>query len=105
VDHALQARLIHYFKVVWLAEGLTRRSPVHSRTLQLKAANKELEAFSYSVSHDLRAPLITINGFCRLLQNKSKNGFDDKSNHYLTRIISACGQMGVRQSATTRNTL
>ena len=73
---------------------------VRQRTAQLEATNLELEAFSYSVSHDLRAPLKTINGFCHLLGRAvgDKAGVDakigEKITHYLERIRVGTRQMG-----------
>ena len=67
---------------------------VMERTRQLQASNKELEAFSYSVSHDLRAPLRGIDGFSQLLLKKYSNQLDDSGNNYLQRIRNASERMG-----------
>ncbi|MEJ2748049.1 MAG: PAS domain S-box protein [Anaerolineae bacterium] len=67
---------------------------VRDRTAQLEAANKELEAFAYSVSHDLRAPLRHIDGFLELLQNRTAGTFDERSQHYMTNISDAARRMG-----------
>ncbi|MGA8735825.1 MAG: ATP-binding protein [Terriglobales bacterium] len=68
---------------------------VAERTAQLQAANKELEAFSYSVSHDLRAPLRHIGGFSKLLVEEFGSGLDPTAQHYLDRIQSGTQKMGL----------
>ncbi len=67
---------------------------VLERTTQLAVANKELEAFSYSVSHDLRAPLRSVDGFSLTLLERYESLFDDKGKHYLHRIRAASQRMG-----------
>ncbi len=59
----------------------------------LAAAYKELEAFSYSVSHDLRAPLRSINGFSKALLEDYWDRLDDEGRDYLRRILGACTRM------------
>ena len=66
---------------------------VRQRTAELAQAVKELEAFSYSVSHDLRAPLRAIDGFSQALLGHGADRLDDRGRHYLDRIragASAC---------------
>jgi PAS domain S-box-containing protein len=66
---------------------------VQQRTAQLEAMNTELEAFSYSVSHDLRSPLNTIDGFSQLLLRLEGDKISDKGRNYLNRIRSGTRQM------------
>ncbi len=68
---------------------------VLDRTAQLEAANKELEAFAYSVSHDLRAPLRHIDGFLELLQQSIAESLDERSQHYMDTIADAVRRMGL----------
>ncbi len=62
------------------------KEALSQRTSQLEAANKELESFSYSVSHDLQAPLRVINGFSQVLWENYQPDLDDRGKHYLQRI-------------------
>ena len=68
---------------------------VVERTAELQAANKDLEAFSYSVSHDLRAPLRAISGFASILDRRCRNDLDETGRHYLDTIMDASDHMGV----------
>lgn len=90
---------------VVFAEALNRRraekrvtelnAELQHRILQVETANKELEAFSYSVSHDLRAPLRHVTGFVELLNKRDQRALDEKSRHYLKVISDAAVKMGV----------
>ena len=68
---------------------------VMRRTAQLQAANEDLAAFAYSVSHDLRSPLNTIDGFATLLERSLRPSVDDKARHYFERIHAGTRQMGI----------
>ncbi|HEX6324465.1 MAG TPA: ATP-binding protein [Vicinamibacterales bacterium] len=61
---------------------------------ELESLNGELEAFSYSVSHDLRAPLRAIAGFAQALDEEARDRLSDEERHYLDRIRSGAGRMG-----------
>jgi PAS domain S-box-containing protein len=67
---------------------------VAQRTEQLEAANKELEAFSYSVSHDLRAPLRSVHGFTKILVEDYTQALDDEGKRICGVISSSAAQMG-----------
>ena len=84
---------------------------VRDRTSQLEVANKELEAFAYSVSHDLRAPLRAMDGFSSALLMDYESNLDEQGKHYLIRIKEASQRMGqliedlLNLSRVTRRTL
>jgi len=67
---------------------------VKQRTAQLELANKELEAFSYSIAHDLRAPLSSIYGFSKMLEQAAGGDLPEPARHYLSRIQAGVRQMG-----------
>jgi signal transduction histidine kinase len=75
-------------KIIKLSQDLA------ARNLRLESANKEMEAFSYSVSHDLRAPLNTISGFSEILNEHYGDKLDAEGRDYLNRIKNGSNRMG-----------
>jgi len=83
------------FETVGLSEGLQLSNKnLKAITGQLTLANKELGAFAYSVSHDLRAPLRSIDGFSKLLLEDYSDVLDEQGQHFLRRVRSGTQNMG-----------
>ena len=79
-------------RVLRLNEELEER--VEQRTAELQAVNKELEAFAYSVSHDLRAPLRAVDGYARILEDEQGERLDDEGRRALAVVRSEAQRMG-----------
>lgn len=77
-----------------LALNRTLEARVQVRTRDLTRANDELEAFAYSVSHDLRAPLRAIDGFSRLLAERYSDAIDEAGREHIARVRGAAARMG-----------
>jgi len=79
-------------KILAFNQDLEQR--VQERTAELEAANKELESFSYSVSHDLRAPIRSIHGYTNILQEEYSGVFDDEAKRLVQTILRNSKRMG-----------
>jgi len=78
----------------WEEEIQGLNQELAKRSIALEASNKELEAFAYSISHDLRAPLRHMVGFAELLRKNATASLNEKSQRYLTMILEAANRMG-----------
>jgi len=92
VERNITERRQQQQEILTLNSDLEQR--VMLRTGQLAEVNKELESFAYSVSHDLRSPLNTVDGFSQLLLKSDAAHISDKGKHYLDRIRAGVKQMG-----------
>jgi len=87
LDHAFELTQAEHQRVVQTAEAL-------ARTAEVEAANKELESLSYSVSHDLRAPLRHIQGYAEMLGEDAESTLSPEARRYLDVIAGAGREMG-----------
>ena len=93
VGRDITERKRHADELRRLNDELERR--VEQRTHALQVANRELESFSYSVSHDLRAPLRAINGFSHIIEQDHADGLNDAGKGLLRRVSAAAERMGL----------
>ena len=77
-----------------ITERKAAEAQLHRTKEQAESSNRELEAFSYSVAHDLRAPLRTIDGFSLALMEDCSGGLDERGRQHLERVRSATQRMG-----------
>jgi PAS domain S-box-containing protein len=90
---AYKGRLVRVAAIMDITRRKQAEEALRERTVALEAANKELEAFSYSVSHDLRAPLRSIDGFSQALLEDYHDKLDEQGKNHLSRVRSAAQRM------------
>jgi PAS domain S-box-containing protein len=90
-----EKKLVGFAKITRdITERKKLEDEVISRTLQMEKANKELEAFSYSVSHDLRTPLRAVSGYSIMLKEDYEDKLDSEGNRILGNIVTNARMMG-----------
>jgi signal transduction histidine kinase len=89
INVALETRVIE--RTTELEE---RSRQLEERSAQLEKTNQQLESFSYSVSHDLRAPLRAISGFSQILARRHRNELSEEGRHFLDNVVDASAHMG-----------
>ncbi len=94
IRHSKENARLYEETKMQLAERQRAEKELIKRTTELESANKELEAFSYSVSHDLRAPLRAIDGFSRVILEEYNDKLDDEGKRYLNIVRDNTQKMG-----------
>ncbi len=92
----MDARAVEDLAVAFIEALFSKRQEekIRKANIELEASNRELESFAYSVSHDLRAPLRTIHGFCQALMEDYHDKLDGDAQNYLDRVSLAAQRMG-----------
>jgi PAS domain S-box-containing protein len=81
--------------LIFLLEDVNdSRNDLERLNNELTSINKELESFSYSISHDLRAPLTRMDGFTKIIEEEYSDNIDEQGKHYLKRIRHSCDHLG-----------
>ncbi len=91
---AVAGKTMNLVRVTDVSDRKLSEAKIQQTTKQLETANRELEAFAYSVSHDLRAPLRAIDGFSKALLEDYGDRFDEEAQDYFDRIHRAVERMG-----------
>jgi len=94
VEHAWWVVFEDWFLILSILQSRSEMLGIAERQTRLEASNTELEAFSYSVSHDLRTPLRHIAGFSAQLQRRAETSLDDKGRRHLDLIAESAERMG-----------
>ncbi len=98
IDKAIRwpnGRMVRFELAIDITERKQADEEVERQAVRLQAANRELEAFAYSVSHDLRAPLRSISGFAQIIAKRHRRDLNEEGRHYFDNIVQAGEHMGV----------